>query len=169
MDNYVNTTNVPIVAARIVLIAFYFIVFLPLMYMLYFYHRYEFHANILHTIIFFCLVLSIQCSGLYSDLTSGYNSNKYNQENCDGSNMFITLFKILIYNGSTAILLAFSVVYLKKNEDMLQGFSKLDYYLKVSIFQKYKDEDRFNREVIIDDERQTVTYRNMFGQSVSSS
>ena len=36
------------------------------------------------------------------------------------------------------------VVYLKDTQDILQGISKLDYLVKLSIFQRYKD-SRLNR------------------------
>jgi hypothetical protein len=47
---------------------------------------------------------------------------------------------ILIYDtGTPSIIYAFVIVVLKRSDDILQGINKLDYLLKVSVFQKYKD------------------------------
>ena len=44
--------------------------------------------------------------------------------------------------GLNSIMLAGIILYLKKDEDILQGINKLDYVLKVSIFQIYKDKQK---------------------------
>jgi len=51
---------------------------------------------------------------------------------------------------------------------MLQGISKLDYFLKVSMFQVYKDKELNKERVSIDDRNQTVTYRDIYGNSKTS-
>ena len=38
-----------------------------------------------------------------------------------------------------AILTAYVLIKVKSSQDILQGINKLDYLLKVSVFQKYKD------------------------------
>lgn len=38
------------------------------------------------------------------------------------------------------------MIMLKNSKDLLQGISKLDYLLKVSVFQKYKDKNLENRK-----------------------
>ena len=51
---------------------------------------------------------------------------------------------------------------------MLQGISKLDYFLKVSMFQIYKDKELNKERVSIDDRNQTVTYRDVHGNTKTS-
>ena len=38
-----------------------------------------------------------------------------------------------------SLLIALVIIRFKSSQDILQGVSKLDYLLKVSVFQKYKD------------------------------
>ena len=66
-----------------------------------------------------------------------------------------------IYFQLPQILLAFSICKLKPKEDILQGISKLDCALKVSVFQLYKDPD-LNRRLfsIITDTISQVESRN---------
>jgi len=60
-------------------------------------------------------------------------------------------------------LMVMSLLYLKSSQDILQGISKLDYLLKVSVFQLYKDKE------LEDDERSfTIGPASTF-QRVSSS
>ena len=40
-----------------------------------------------------------------------------------------------------SVLLSLVIVRFKSSQDILQGVSKLDYLLKVSVFQKYKNEE----------------------------
>jgi len=39
------------------------------------------------------------------------------------------------------IFISIVTIYYKSNDDLLQGISKLDVLLKVSVFQRYKDDD----------------------------
>ena len=59
-------------------------------------------------------------------------------------NWFITRLMVLCYFLQymffiPSLLTAFVIIRVKSSEDILQGISKLDYLLKVSIFQIYKD------------------------------
>lgn len=57
-----------------------------------------------------------------------------------GVSTFNLVYLVLINSLQTLnILLVTSIVLYKRTEDILQGISKLDYLLKVSVFQKYKD------------------------------
>ena len=58
-------------------------------------------------------------------------------------------------------------IQLKRTDDILSGISKLDYLLKISLFQKYKGEGG-KRIEDIDDEKQTLTYRNLSGMTMRS-
>ena len=51
---------------------------------------------------------------------------------------FITVMNMLVFQ-TPSILLILNTVFVKKSKDLLQGISKLDYLLKVSYFQRYKD------------------------------
>ena len=42
----------------------------------------------------------------------------------------------------TSFLVIYSVIKFKRTDDILQGISKLDYYVKVSVFQVYKDNEK---------------------------
>lgn len=41
--------------------------------------------------------------------------------------------------GIPSLLICYVIVKVKKSQDILQGVSKLDYLLKVSVFQQYKE------------------------------
>ena len=61
-----------------------------------------------------------------------------------------------------SILIAFTMIKLKKSDDMLQGISKLDYLLKISIFQVYKDKSMIKRYSIDSETGQTtVKFRDL--------
>lgn len=47
------------------------------------------------------------------------------------------------------LLCCVALIIYKKTDDILQGVSKLDYLLKVSVFQKYKDKELENRKFTI--------------------
>mmetsp|Transcript_3240 Transcript_3240/g.4934 ORF Transcript_3240/g.4934 Transcript_3240/m.4934 type:complete len:102 (+) Transcript_3240:1113-1418(+) len=61
-------------------------------------------------------------------------------------------------------LMVMSLLYLKSSQDILQGISKLDYLLKVSVFQLYKD-----KELEEDDSRDMTVGPTSTFQRVSSS
>jgi hypothetical protein len=48
-----------------------------------------------------------------------------------------------------SLLLSLVIVRFKSSQDILQGVSKLDYLLKVSVFQKYKNEELENKKYSI--------------------
>ena len=45
-----------------------------------------------------------------------------------------------------SLTIVWCMIMLKNSKDLLQGISKLDYLLKVSVFQKYKDKNLENRK-----------------------
>ena len=55
------------------------------------------------------------------------------------------------------MLLIYIVLYVKNAKDLLQGVSKLDYLIKVSCFQKFKDPEQERRKwsIITGDEKET--------------
>ena len=48
-----------------------------------------------------------------------------------------------------------NILYVKSTEDVLQGISKLDYLLKVSVFQIYKNPDANRQFSIVSDSDQS--------------
>ena len=48
-----------------------------------------------------------------------------------------------------SLLLSLVIVRFKSSQDILQGVSKLDYLIKVSVFQKYKNEELENKKYSI--------------------
>ena len=53
--------------------------------------------------------------------------------------VYVSLYFFAYVAGVPNVQLAMVTIKLKSTQDILQGINKLDYLLKVSIFQKYKD------------------------------
>jgi len=55
----------------------------------------------------------------------------------NGTNNIISNF-LFNYGDLTSVLFAFAIIVLKRTDDMIQGISKLDHLVKISIFQRNK-------------------------------
>ena len=147
-------------------------VFPTLMCFLYRYHRYEFNANKSHAWWFFGLFMLMQVAGLITDIYSSHTSmaDKVPHLYCLEPNIFLTMYMIASNCDVTTVILGFCILNFKRNEDLLQGISKLDNILKVSIFQQDKQlKDSPRKESVGDEVPTSTTYRNETGESVSSS
>ena len=115
------------------------------------YHHYEFHKNRKPMLLFMLAVTaSLLTNGVvvyidshtinFDDLDS-YVSACYNPES--QQNSIIIQISVLFIPLSNLQFIAFatSIIVYKKTDDILQGVSKLDYLLKVSVFQIYKNSE----------------------------
>ena len=77
----------------------------------------------------------------------GWGEDYYQQGYCDELNnarlILITLTKGLYIDS---LIFAFIIVRVKSSQDILQSVSKLDHLLKVSVFQKYKNQQMEDRK-----------------------
>ena len=63
---------------------------------------------------------------------------------CNSGTFYTSWFSSFLYFYSNVFMLndvfiCYSIIFLKSPQDVIQGISKLDYLLKVSVFQIYKD------------------------------
>jgi hypothetical protein len=117
-------------------------------------HRFEFDRNKTWLVMFY---LGIIITVLVDYFLSKY---KYNLENNDDFGKGLKGLDDMCFNskviwlipiknfkdnlGLNSIMFAGIILYLKKDEDILQGINKLDYLLKVSVFQIYKNKEKQN-------------------------
>ena len=108
-----------------------------------FYHNYEFKRirNTLFAQISFLLLMVFE--SVYFLIYFIYNDTNPMQSGCglDGNwAEFINFSGCYILN-LPSLLIALVIIRFKSSQDILQGVSKLDYFLKASVFQKYKGGD----------------------------
>ena len=108
-------------------------------------HRFEFKRNIKQFSLYMILLQVFFMTQLYCmSINSPYlwvevPLNKYESDVCDRSD-YGTPMQIVIYFGAMVpSLVCLIILKFKKDDDLLNSISKLDWLLKVSIFQKYKD------------------------------
>ena len=115
------------------------------------YHGYEFDKNFkwftAYFIVFMLILSSAYIYSLnnYKGLWTAFQSLENLQEFCNnGEDSGIFYKYILISQGMSfnTFAEALTILYLKKDEDILQGINKLDNLLKVSIFQVYKNKQK---------------------------
>ena len=130
---------------------------------MYRYHRYEFHCNKGSTLCFWLAMIGyFLLFELNVSKTVKYNQFEDYHVLCQEVSNF-EAFVIVCYLLLNLPVLVFSIIILqvKRNDDLLSGISKLDYLLKISIFQRNKGPKQV-RETI-DEGKATITYRNMDG------
>lgn len=129
------------------------------------YHYYEFHKNRRPMLLF---MLAVTCSLLTNAVVIFIDSHTVNFDDLDSyasacfnpesvSNSITIQISILFIPLSNLQFIAFamSIIVSKKTDDILQGVSKLDYLLKVSVFQLYKNKDLEQTSVTTSDEDDT--------------
>jgi len=140
--------------------------FCTLIYLLFRYHRFEFRDNVTHIVCYFVLLLFMYAFAIYlvystRNFTETHTKSYQCQlldDNWYGPIQVVII--ILGMMGTDLLVLSYCVIQFKKNEDLLQGISKLDYYLKVSMFQLYKAKDAQSLIVTTNHTDMTVSYRN---------
>jgi len=119
---------------------------------MYFYHNYEFKRTrcsfiwtlvlvsvvVGETIYFVSYLISFHESG--QDAMTVYLTIEYGCTYPTYGALLLRLYYMVYFIFcQPTLLLVFLTIKVKKTSDILQGLSKLDYLLKVSRFQKYKD------------------------------
>jgi len=119
---------------------------------MYFYHNYEFKRTrcsfiwtlvlvsvvVGETIYFVSYLISFHESG--QDAMAVYLTIEYGCTYPTYGALLLRLYYMVYFIFcQPTLLLVFLTIKVKKTSDILQGLSKLDYLLKVSRFQKYKD------------------------------
>lgn len=132
---------------------FYNLTFSRIYYVMQKYHRYEFKRTRSTMVAYYLLSISfitINTAMFYLIMTDsvfdqGSLSNLFTgvaelcQEDKVEAQLLMWSMFINFMLGLPGILQSLIVIKLKSSQDILQGVSKLDYLLKVSVFQKYKD------------------------------
>lgn len=115
-------------------------------------HRYEYNrhkCNMLLTCLLFTLCIAFQFVIEISKFLQVTNLSiatevnatlAFQEETCELVSRALIPFEVLVFCFRMQnILLVTLIIYVKRGQDVLQGISKLDYLLKVSLFQVYKD------------------------------
>ena len=74
---------------------------------------------------------------------------------------------LMLFANGTPLLFGIAIIVFKRTDDLLQGISKLDHLIKVSIFQEYKIKQN-RRDTLDIDDIQERTLRNSRGESITS-
>lgn len=132
------------------------------------YHHYEFEANRRSMLAFYISMISaiIVNLALYSvlidndirthqDIFEFYISllSRCHQRSSFNLQAAIWCMYIVFILQLPALTQSFIVIQIKSSKDILQGVSKLDYLLKLSVFQKYKTQRYMDTEQTEDDFR----------------
>ena len=100
------------------------------------------------------LVLNKEGLGPGKSVSSGAKINQFTCSNRTKlqivSDNLTTAFNFFInWAHFDVLLLGYAIIILKSPQDILQGVNKLDYLLKVSVFQIYKDTDKENKKRLL--------------------
>ena len=147
------------------------VLFAILMIQMHKYHRYEYKKNWLHLIMFFVLfqVILISTFIKFSQIGWGsfgtFQTIKQYEQSCKYSSGTLVNYNIACLEF---IIWSAVVVCLKKDHDVFQGISKLDYLIKASIFQRYKSNSLNRRESLNTANDASMIYRNYNGEVMTS-
>ena len=138
------------------------------------YHRYEFQSSKRPILYFYIAMTAYVWVFVAETFTRFYSKSggatyfepisfeKY-ETMCDSyvflDYLIIFLFCVLNF---PSIIFSLVMLQLKRSDDLLSGISKLDYLLKISIFQRYKGEKQ-NRTDSVEYVNEDLTYRNILG------
>lgn len=124
------------------------VVFVRLMLALRKWHRYEYNQNKTAMILFFLTAFIIVLLNLLYNMLNGRHKSigrnaSYFYNNCQHPSASFFIFRMVFILKENFILfdliLVISILYLKSTRDAIQGINKLDYLIKVSVFQISKN------------------------------
>jgi hypothetical protein len=108
-------------------IALMTVVFIVLMSLMFKLQNYEFNRLWKQLSLYFCLIFLAYTFSVYIFTQIRLSTQWYNK-----------IITALYITNTPQIAISCGVVFLKDNKDMLQELSKLDYLVKISIFQRYR-------------------------------
>lgn len=149
LSHFFMTVNQPLIIMCTLTVLF-LIKFISLMSQIYKYHRFEYNRIIKESVVFLvCSLISISfiilnyffiIMRIFNPVLHSVSIDLFCSPGYDKP--FALLFVLFLYSDILMlndVLLCFAIIKVKSSDDMIQGISKLDYLLKVSVFQIYKD------------------------------
>lgn len=124
--------------------------FVILFWQIYKYHKFEFHRIFRESLmLLLCILVSLSFIivnyRVYVRVIFNKEFYYYTIDDiCESDTFYATSFSSILFFYSNVfmlndVLLCFAIIKVKSPQDVIQGISKLDYLLKVSVFQIYKD------------------------------
>lgn len=145
---FTHSTIVVLLVLLVVVSVLFAAVFLSLYCLMHNYHFYEFKRTRKQMVMFAGLILFtnfLNIHAFYQVVVASWHHDRFYSlqaiiaEDCQQGELSVFFFLFLYYNlGLPGLMASVIVLKVKSHQDILQGINKLDYLLKVSLFQKYK-------------------------------